>query len=545
LLNKHGGFISKTCDKTWLNAPIQKEIEAVLRYGKFNYDECAPYLRLEREKTWAESGISLYFSTAGGRQTVDRTSRDYSLTMDEGIAQLLDRYVIAMEKGGIIERNKFVQRGGGLFAVPKTGQLLRVIYDMRPLNKVLCRKTFVLPGLKDIVLGVFPGCYFCKLDLQNGYYLLGIRESERRFFGFKWRNIWWRWRRMPFGFAPAPYIFQKALKWIDLMIRKSGLILYRYLDDFLIIGSREDLLRKVPKLVARLTKMGIRINRKKSVVQPVDEIEYLGFTLTSTTVKVKPESGRKLCVVVRDLMRDYLHKRPITFKAWASVLGKMNYYTPLVPSLGCRMSELYDALPEVSHPREWKYGLAKVNERLLCIMRQMLQQILNAKPFVFDKDYDRVIEAYTDASDKMLGYSILGMNITEKVPFKKENEWNIFMKELYAVRQLVLATPPRTIIHIHIDNAAVFHLMRKMRTRRVWKKWIIEMIDYCMKNRVYILPEWIPTGENCADYPSRVNIRARFTLWQTMRTAGKMHPCTSTMYTQVLEKDYKRNMCFV
>ena len=94
--------------------------------------------------------------------------------------------------------------------VKKNGNL-RICIDPRPLNTALEREHFQLPTLDDLLPELADSKVFSTLDLQDGFWQVKLDEASSRLTTFTTPFSRFRWKVLPFGIAPAPEIFQKAL----------------------------------------------------------------------------------------------------------------------------------------------------------------------------------------------------------------------------------------------------------------------------------------------------------------------------------------------
>jgi hypothetical protein len=70
-----------------------------------------------------------------------------------------------------------------MFLVPKPGNnQWRLIIDLRELNRYCSTFTMTCETLKHLRHLSRPGDFFVSLDLNDGYYTLGIREEDRDYF---------------------------------------------------------------------------------------------------------------------------------------------------------------------------------------------------------------------------------------------------------------------------------------------------------------------------------------------------------------------------
>ena len=125
---------------------------------------------------------------------------------------------------------------------------------------------------------------------------------------------------LPFGLGPAPRVFTTITK--PIHIRQNLVICcVMYLDDLLIFGrTKTDCLQKAQKVMTLLQELGFTINKKKSILEPTQQIEFLGLTLDSIQMKVfLPEPK------VSDLIEScqaILSMTSLTARSLASLQGK-------------------------------------------------------------------------------------------------------------------------------------------------------------------------------------------------------------------------------
>ena len=84
--------------------------------------------------------------------------------------------------------------------------------------------------------------------------------------------------------SKCPRVFTKILKPAIGLLRKQGVRLIIYLDDFLLMASTEKTLSYHVTLMLTLLKMlGFVVNYQKSQLNPSQSIEFLGFRINSIT----------------------------------------------------------------------------------------------------------------------------------------------------------------------------------------------------------------------------------------------------------------------
>lgn len=129
--------------------------------------------------------------------------------------------------------------------------------------------------------------YLASVDLSDAYFSIPIHESYRKFLRFIWNEQLYEFVCLPFGYSLAPRTFTKVLKPLYSLLRSNGMKVCYYIDDTLIIAASEaECSANVHKVVRLLGDLGFKINFKKSQLDPVTQLTYLGFILDSSTMTI-------------------------------------------------------------------------------------------------------------------------------------------------------------------------------------------------------------------------------------------------------------------
>ena len=114
--------------------------------------------------------------------------------------------------------------------------------------------------------------------------------------------------------------------------RAKGLLVWVYLDDILVVNASEKALAKQKDLVlGDLQALGLRVNMKKSVLQPVQEVDYLGFHLNFKAGNLEVPQ-QKLKTVRRELGKLVTHSH-LTPRKVAAILGTVRSFLTALPFL--------------------------------------------------------------------------------------------------------------------------------------------------------------------------------------------------------------------
>ena len=108
---------------------------------------------------------------------------------------------------------------------------------------------------------------------------------------FQLGNNSYAFQGLPFGLNAAPRVFTKLVKLIAAYLRKGGIRIIVYLDDFLILGSSIKESKANTQLTLDLLQwLGFTINWEKSMLVPTQSMTFLGLSIDSqTTLLSLPE----------------------------------------------------------------------------------------------------------------------------------------------------------------------------------------------------------------------------------------------------------------
>ena len=112
---------------------------------------------------------------------------------------------------------------------------LRICVDPRPLNRALKRCHYPMPIVDDILPDLARTNVFSVLDLRSGFWHVQLDDSSSQLATMGTPAGRFRWKRMPFGIAPGPEIFQQKLDEAVSGLKGAKVIV----DDILVYGEGE------------------------------------------------------------------------------------------------------------------------------------------------------------------------------------------------------------------------------------------------------------------------------------------------------------------
>ena len=124
------------------------------------------------------------------------------------------------------------------------------------------------------------GDYMCKIDFKDAYFSVPLNLKSQKFLIFK--------SALPvplplLWFGTSPKDIHKVDESSLSLLRKLYVRLIIFLDDILLmVSSKEELALVRDTLIYLLQNLGFLINRKKSVLEPCQNIQFLGMEFNST-----------------------------------------------------------------------------------------------------------------------------------------------------------------------------------------------------------------------------------------------------------------------
>jgi hypothetical protein len=269
---------------------------------------------------WIEEGVPIEFVTSPAPQTRKSVIRNKTerLFAREQVAELLQRQCIRLNPNA-----KVICPLG---VAPKKGPVqYRLIHNVRYVNRYCTPKRFKYEKLTDLQNIVKGGEWMVKFDLTAGYHHIPLKASQQQFFGFEFEGKVYSWQQLFFGLSPAPYIFTMILRDIARKWRFDGIILVHYLDDFCLFASSYSVcLQQMQRVRRDLEDLGFVINEIKSQLEPVQELEFLGYEVNTVNVPTFTVPQSRLDKLVGCLLKlSSAGREPVPVRKVASVAGQI------------------------------------------------------------------------------------------------------------------------------------------------------------------------------------------------------------------------------
>lgn len=158
------------------------------------------------------------------------------------------------------------------------------------------------------------------------------------------------------GLTHSPRVFTKILKPVFAHLRARGHISSAYIDDSCLQGSTNNrCLHNIHDTIQLMDSLGLTVQLGKSVIQPTQQIVFLGFLLCSVTIFVRLPPER--CKTVIELCQEILNQKGVTIRKYAKLIGKL-----VAAELGIEYAPLY------YKPLEKLKEQLKITEAILTVL---------------------------------------------------------------------------------------------------------------------------------------------------------------------------------
>lgn len=284
-------------------------------------------------------------------------------------------------------QNDIVQESNSNYASPillvkkKNGEL-RLCVDYRALNSKTVKDKYPLPLIDDQLSNLSGNKFFITLDLASGYYQIPMGDQSRHLTAFVTPDGHYEFKRMPFGLANAPSVFQRLMNGLLGSRRFSSAL--AYMDDLLIPSATiEEGFERLEDVLKVIQEAGLTLKLSKCIFFATT-LEYLGYEISSEGIK---PSERKISAV-----RDF--PAPRNVHEVRQFLGLASYFRRFVKGFG-EIARPLTAL--LKKDAQWRWD-SDEEKSFKCLKNQLIQRPLLA---LYNPDLET--EVHTDASSLGLG----------------------------------------------------------------------------------------------------------------------------------------------
>ena len=110
----------------------------------------------------------------------------------------------------------------------------RLIYDARPLNKLIRAIPFSMDGVETVGQIVAEGGFMTSLDDSSAFHHICLHPASWTLFGFSYEGVDYCFRVLPFGFNASPWVYHTLGDAKAAFLRSREIPALAYLDDALL-----------------------------------------------------------------------------------------------------------------------------------------------------------------------------------------------------------------------------------------------------------------------------------------------------------------------
>ena len=282
---------------------------------------------------------------------------------------------------------RFIQPSKSPFATPvlfvkKKDGSLRMCIDYRALNKVTVRNAYPIPRIDELLDRLHGAKYFSRLDLNSGYYQMGVDKADVPKTAFRTRYGHYEFLVLPFGLTGAPATFMHAMN--DSFKDYLDKFVVVYLDDILIYSrTKEEHLQHIRLVLERLRQQKYYAKLKKCEFMK-NELDFVGYVVSADGVKVQPSKVKHI--------EDF--PPPTNTTDLRRFHGIALFYRRFIANFAAITAPLTDLLKQ-DVPYVWTARQEKAFAKL--------KQTLSTAPVLIIPNPDLPFTVITDASDFAVG----------------------------------------------------------------------------------------------------------------------------------------------
>ena len=249
---------------------------------------------------------------------------------------LVKRHVLLKEVKALLQKKALEivsHRSPGfyshLFTVPKRSGGFRPVIDLKALNRFIYCPHFHMETDRAIRSQLRPGEWTTSVDLSDAYLHIPVHPSFKKFLRLHIQGQSYQFRAMCFGLNIAPRVFTKILDPVASHLRSRGIVLHRYLDDWLIRGSSPSVVADHTQVVISLFQsLGLLVNREKSELTPKTRFVFLGMDVDLEQAWIRPTEAQLARIGVLVSTLTSCHRSSV--RILLSLIGSLNHAAQFV-----------------------------------------------------------------------------------------------------------------------------------------------------------------------------------------------------------------------
>ena len=126
--------------------------------------------------------------------------------------------------------------------------------------------------------------WFSVIDFKNAYFHISIEPEHHCYLWFSLKGVIYKFKVLPFGLSTVSRVFMKCLAPVVAYLHLSGVMVFPYLDDWLlVVPSHAQLIKDISFTLFLLSALGLQMNQEKSTLHPTQRVSYIGAVLDASS----------------------------------------------------------------------------------------------------------------------------------------------------------------------------------------------------------------------------------------------------------------------
>ena len=202
------------------------------------------------------------------------------------LQEAVDAEYHRLESEGIVQKVEFSEWATSMVHVQKADGTTRSCGDYAVTVKPqLNVPQYPIPLPEDVFVKLRGGKRFTKLDLKNAYQQLPLDPDSQQFVTINTHRGLYRYKRLPFGIASSPAIFQRTMDIILQSLQHVAAIQ----DDILITGKDDGQhIQNLSTVLSRLDSYGLRLQLGKCKFMQ-RSVTYMGCVISAVGISPTEE----------------------------------------------------------------------------------------------------------------------------------------------------------------------------------------------------------------------------------------------------------------
>ena len=375
----------------------------------------------------------------------------------------------------------------------------RLICNAKKLNSFLSPQKFRMDHWAQIFPFLRVNWWGAKIDLKDAYFHLGVHPSLRPYLHLEVQGKIFEFQAACFGLSTLPQIWTQIMKTFLKKWRRENFLVFIYLDDILLLAPTPEQVRVQFRVMLRdLDDAGMMVNEKKSILQPTQKIQHLGFQINFQDGRLQLPK-EKISAIRKDLGK--LVKKPfVTCRKMAAILGAVRSFLMALPFLRAFSDQIKDFVSQ-NTTKGWDTPLP-VPEGIFRQVRELnfLTKNWPGRPFVAPPkgEFLRTPQIWPGGVDPESGAQVSEF-------WRDKSHLHINVKELQAAMDSIRSLArPGEVVKVHVDNSVAFSYLTKQGGRLPgFNNLMRPFLRWQMLNNVTLQTELVRTYDQLADKISR------------------------------------------